>query len=102
MTDDDIDALIIAELNEAKPLLRVDYSTVEDDLARFARSVAALEYLLKKPRIAKALGTNLMAEFQHPMVAFRTRFRAYVPEAQQDLFSAAAPSQSPIQTPETP
>ncbi|WP_320201767.1 hypothetical protein RMR16_026690 (plasmid) [Agrobacterium sp. rho-13.3] len=93
MTDDSTAATNAALAEETPP--RIDCSTVEDDLARFAKSVEALDYLLKKPRLANALGANLIAEFKHPMVAFRTRFRAYVPEAQQDLFSAAAPADTP-------
>lgn len=48
-----------------------------------------LAELLRDKQITDVLGTGLTAELTYSIAAFRSRFRGLMPDAQQDLFSAA-------------
>lgn len=58
-------------------------------IALVAKLVQQLDDALQQPGVGAQLG-HLSQEFQYAIVAFRSRFRTYLPQAQQDLFSAAA------------
>lgn len=64
-------------------------STEAEPLALIASLVQQLDHALQQPGVDAQLG-HLSQEFQYAIVAFRSRFRTYLPQAQQDLFSAAA------------
>lgn len=50
---------------------------------------------LRDPEVIAALGPVLSAEFRYAVAAFRARFGALMPDAQQDLFSVAAAPDKP-------
>lgn len=60
-----------------------------DTLTQFGRLIGQLDAALKDPAVSRLLGQGLTSEFRHPVVAFRMRFHDFMPEGQQDLFSAA-------------
>lgn len=65
-----------------------------EPIAAVASLVQQLDQALQQPGVPGQLG-HLSTEFQYAIVAFRSRFRSYLPDAQQDLFSApAAPGKS--------
>jgi hypothetical protein len=61
----------------------------QEILTQLGSLIGQLDAALKDPAVARLLGQRLTNEFRHPVVAFRMRFPDFMPEGQQDLFSAA-------------
>lgn len=61
-------------------------------LEHMAMHVFWLTGSLREPEVIAALGPVLSSEFRYAVAAFRARYGALMPDAQQDLFSAAAPA----------
>lgn len=66
-----------------------------DPMYELGRTVDRLQRLLADPAVSGAIGSGLKLEFTCAIVAFRSRFHRYLPQSQQDLFSAAEPSARP-------
>ncbi|WP_108610815.1 hypothetical protein [Aminobacter sp. MSH1] len=74
--------------NAAYWLNHTDPDAALHPLEKAAIAVHKLDILLRDATVAAALGTGLVTEFRYPVAAFRVRFGRFMPEAQQDLFSA--------------